>query len=145
MYGKSQPMGLIGIMIRILTQNDHLHMAERRHIKCLKYLRTRRVDHLARLLLRFQKMNDARKIILLKFILQYLLPALLYPYIHGLQNFSYMLTNVIGQLLHRQVIIVMAKRVLNFFGNKLQTGQHVENDGHDRHHPVAQRKDVAKR
>ena len=76
-YGKTEPMCLIHIMIGILPQNNHLHLAQRGKMKCIKNIFRRRIDHIRGILL-FHKLEQLRIIWLPELIADFLQPVILY-------------------------------------------------------------------
>ena len=74
-------MGLVEIMIRVLTNNYHLHIVERAQVKGLENAFTRGVARTCSIF-RTHKLYQLLEVGLLKLRRELCLPALFYLYVH---------------------------------------------------------------
>src|SRR5215217_2862646 len=52
---------------------------------------------------------------------------------------------ILANLIYRQVICILTKRIFYLLGNELQTGQYIQNERHNRNHKITQAKHPADR
>src|SRR5688572_7771430 len=55
-----------------------------------------------------------------------------------------MFFNILGYFLGRQIVFVISERIFNFFRNKFQTSQNIENENNNGNHIIPQCKYKAK-
>lgn len=92
-HREAESVSLPILMIRVLTNNDHLHLIKRTQIKSIENQSTRRETCSLRIFLPY-KISQIREIRLLKFSTDMRLPRLFYLYIHHI-SFAHKVTKKI--------------------------------------------------
>jgi hypothetical protein len=81
-YGKAQPMGLAGAVIRVLAQQDDLDLIDGGGVKGVENETTRRINADPAHFLRFQKGDDLQEVGFGELLFEGLFPAFFDFYIH---------------------------------------------------------------